>query len=72
MPSDNITKEEFLNYIRAFNAKDYDKQHAFYHENVELIIPDPAIGTLKGSDGIKEHYKPIHSHAEETVRDPIS
>lgn len=67
MSKDNITKEEFLNYIRAFNKRDYDKQHSFYHEKVELTIPDPAIGTLKGSNGIMEHYKPIHANADETV-----
>ena len=57
----------YLDYIRAFNKKDYPAQHAFYHDDVELILPDPAIGTLKGSSGIKTHYKPIHENADETV-----
>ncbi|KAI1339813.1 hypothetical protein F5Y15DRAFT_382187 [Xylariaceae sp. FL0016] len=58
---------EFLDYLRAFNAQDYEKQHAFYADSIELVIPDPRIGTLKGKDGIRKHYKPIHDNAIETV-----
>ncbi|KAI0484823.1 hypothetical protein GGR56DRAFT_680593 [Xylariaceae sp. FL0804] len=58
---------EFLDYLRAFNAQDYEAQHAFYSDNVELVIPDPRIGTLKGKSGIKKHYEPIHANATETV-----
>ncbi len=63
----NLTRIEFLDYIRAFNEKDYDKQHAFYHESVELVIPDPKVGTLKGSSGIMQHYASVHALADETV-----
>ncbi|KAH6974416.1 hypothetical protein BKA56DRAFT_619359 [Ilyonectria sp. MPI-CAGE-AT-0026] len=62
---------EFLDYLRAFNKKDYDKQHAFYADNIQLIVPDPAIGTLKGSKGIMDHYGPVHANADEFVI-PIS
>lgn len=63
----HLSISEFLEYIRAFNDADYEKQHSFYSEDVKMVIPDPAIGTLEGKAGIKEHYKPIHSAAKETV-----
>jgi hypothetical protein len=63
----NLTLNQFLDYIRAFNSRDYEKQHSYYASDVQLIIPDPAIGALHGSEGIKEHYAPIHAAATETV-----
>ena len=67
MSNNELTRGEFCDYIQAFNAKDLEKQHAFYHDKVELIIPDPTIGTLEGSSGIREHYKSVHALANETV-----
>lgn len=61
----------FLNYLRAFNKKDYAKQHAFYSQDVELILPDDAIPPLKGSKGIMDHYGRVHADANEYVI-PIS
>ncbi|KAI1867466.1 hypothetical protein JX265_007268 [Neoarthrinium moseri] len=66
-----LTVEKFLDYIRAFNEPDYDKQHGFYCDDIELVIPDPQIGTLKGKEGILNHYRPIHKAAVEKVI-PIS
>lgn len=63
----HLTREDFLDYIRAFNLKDYKAQHAFYADNVTLTIPDPAVGTLCGSAQILDHYRPVHDAAEETV-----
>ena len=63
----NISLKHFLEYIKAFNAKDYNLQHSFYHENVTLAIPDPEIGTLIGSNGIMNHYATVHASAKETV-----
>jgi hypothetical protein len=63
----SISLHHFLRYIQAFNAKDYNIQHQFYHPDVRLVIPDPAIGTLYGSEGIMKHYSVVHDSAEETV-----
>ncbi|CAK7228030.1 hypothetical protein SEUCBS140593_006776 [Sporothrix eucalyptigena] len=57
----------FLDYVRAFNAKDYPNQHAFYADDVKLVLPDPEIGTLEGKAGIMKHYAPVHASADETV-----
>lgn len=62
-----LSVSDFLEYIRAFNDADYEKQHSFYSEDVKMVIPDPTIGTLEGKAGIQEHYKPIHSAAKEKV-----
>ncbi|KAL1847378.1 hypothetical protein Daus18300_013963 [Diaporthe australafricana] len=58
---------QFLEYLRAFNARDYETQHSFYAPQVELVLPDADIGTLKGSSAIMEHYRPIHENADEKV-----
>ncbi|KAH8896902.1 hypothetical protein GQ53DRAFT_890378 [Thozetella sp. PMI_491] len=63
----NLPTAEFLNYIRAFNARDYAAQHAFYTDDVELVLPDTTVGTLKGKGGIMAHYGAIHANADETV-----
>ncbi|KAI5917499.1 hypothetical protein F4810DRAFT_696172 [Camillea tinctor] len=58
---------KFLDYIRAFNNQDYPNQHEFYHDEVELCLPDPTVGTLKGKSAITKHYTMIHNDAEEAV-----
>ncbi|KAJ5380057.1 uncharacterized protein N7496_002485 [Penicillium cataractarum] len=63
----SISLQQFLRYIKAFNAKDYHVQHQFYDPEVRLVIPDPAIGTLHGSKGIMKHYSVVHGSAKETV-----
>lgn len=63
----SIPIQHFLQYIKAFNAKDYNVQHQFYHPDVRLVIPDPAVGTLYGSKGIIQHYSVVHGSAKETV-----
>lgn len=62
-----MSLKHFLDYIKAFNAKDYSVQHDFYDKDVTLTIPDPEIGTLIGSDGIMSHYSKVHADARETV-----
>ncbi|KAJ5113520.1 hypothetical protein N7456_002054 [Penicillium angulare] len=62
-----MSLKHFLDYIKAFNARDYKLQHSFYHKDVTLTIPDPEIGTLIGSDGIMNHYAKVHANAKETV-----
>ncbi|KAJ5095223.1 hypothetical protein N7532_007514 [Penicillium argentinense] len=63
----SLPLNEFLKYIKAFNAKDYQTQHNFYSKDVTLTIPDPEIGTLVGSKGIMDHYTVVHDAARETV-----
>jgi len=54
------TTEHFLDYIRAFNIPDWDKQHAFYAKDVTLDLPPNGnLLTLKGSEGIKGHYRTL-------------
>ncbi|KIW18438.1 hypothetical protein PV08_02726 [Exophiala spinifera] len=63
------TTEHFLDYIRAFNIPDWDKQHAFYAQDVTLDLPTgDNIPTLKGSEGIKGHYRTLlHNFTEKLV-----
>ncbi|KAH8742628.1 hypothetical protein F5883DRAFT_656523 [Diaporthe sp. PMI_573] len=63
----HLSVSDFLEYIRAFNDTDYDKQHSFYSEDVKLVIPDPAIGTLEGKAGIQKHHQSIYAAAKEKV-----
>lgn len=63
----SLSLKESLNYIKAFNAKDYPLQHSFYDKDVTLTIPDPEIGTLVGSKGVMDHYSGVHAKARETV-----
>jgi len=60
-------REWFLDYIRAFNAHDYDKQYSYYADDVTLDIPDPQTGMLRGKEGIKAHYLPLFDVCEEIV-----
>ncbi|KAJ9149788.1 hypothetical protein NKR23_g4075 [Pleurostoma richardsiae] len=65
--SPKLTALQFLEYIRAFNKKDYPVQHAFYRDDVELMLPDPTVDSLKGKPAIIQHYNKIHEDAEEAV-----
>ncbi|KXT03039.1 hypothetical protein AC578_652 [Pseudocercospora eumusae] len=67
MPGPRLSREDFLTYIRHFNTRSYEKQHSFYAKDVVLILPDPAIPPLRGSEAIAAHYSGVHSLAQETV-----
>lgn len=67
MPDSTILREDFLKYVRAFNAHDFEVQHSFYHDDVTLSLPDPQTPLLKGSDGIKAHYDPLFEAADEIL-----
>ncbi|CAI7577348.1 unnamed protein product [Penicillium manginii] len=62
-----ITRANFLEYMRAFNAHDFEKQYSFYAEDVTLHIPDPKTGMLYGKDGIRGHYLPLFDVCDEYV-----
>ena len=62
-----LTRQEFLEYIKAFNDRDYEKQYSYYHDDVTLDIPDPQTGILYGKEGIKGHYLPLFNVAEEVL-----
>ncbi|ETS79126.1 hypothetical protein PFICI_08979 [Pestalotiopsis fici W106-1] len=62
-----LSVQDLLDYLRAFNSRDYAAQHAFYAPDIELVIPDPEIGTLVGSAGVMKHYNVVHADAEENV-----
>ncbi|KAM0806758.1 putative SnoaL-like domain-containing protein [Seiridium cardinale] len=67
MPDSTISREEFLKYVRAFNAHDFKVQHSFYHDDITLDLPDPQTPLLKGSEGIKAHYVPLFEVADEIL-----
>ena len=55
-----ISPQEFLKYVQAFNAHDFEVQHSFYHPDVELFLPaEETEPILKGSKGISNHYARI-------------
>lgn len=59
-----ITREKFIDYIRAFNSRDVQRQHSYYHPEIDLRLPEVA---LHGSKEIIEHYDRLLANAEETV-----
>ncbi|KAF4314223.1 hypothetical protein GTA08_BOTSDO00704 [Botryosphaeria dothidea] len=59
-----ITLPSFLEYLRAFNSRSYEPQHAFYSPSITLALPD---GTLNGSAAIREHYAKVHARFSEAV-----
>lgn len=64
----HYTVERFLDYIRAFNAHDYDRQHAFYAPDVVLHLPAAEkLPPLVGSKGIKSHYLPLFEKFVEII-----
>ncbi|KXT15191.1 hypothetical protein AC579_3941 [Pseudocercospora musae] len=67
MPGARLSREDFLAYIQHFNTRNYENQHSFYAKDVVLILPDPAIPPLQGSEAIAAHYSGVHSLAHETV-----
>ncbi|KAF7539065.1 hypothetical protein G7054_g2478 [Neopestalotiopsis clavispora] len=67
MSGSTISREEFLKYVRAFNAHDFEVQHSYYHEDVTLDLPDPQTPLLVGSEGIKSHYIPLFEVADEVL-----
>lgn len=48
--SPKLTAIQFLDY-----SKDYPAQHAFYRDDIELMLPDLTISLLKGKQAIIEH-----------------
>ncbi|KAJ5380058.1 uncharacterized protein N7496_002486 [Penicillium cataractarum] len=62
-----FTHNDFLEYVKSFNAKDFDKQYSFYHDDITLDIPDPQTGILRGKAGIRNHYLPLFDVADEYI-----
>ena len=62
-----LSRSEFLEYMRAFNAHDFEKQYSYYHEDVTLHIPDPKSGMLHGKEGIRGHFMPLFDVCDEYV-----
>lgn len=62
-----FTRSDFLDYVQAFNSKDFDKQYSFYRDDITLDIPDPQTGLLCGKTGIRNHYLPLFEVAEEYI-----
>lgn len=67
MATTRLSREDFLSYIQAFNTRNYEHQHSFYAPDVVMILPDPAIPPLEGSEAITKHYSGVHGVAKETL-----
>ncbi|KAJ4228265.1 hypothetical protein NW757_014143 [Fusarium falciforme] len=67
MTDKTISKDEFIQYVQAFNSHDFKRQYAFYHDDVILDIPDPQPGLLHGKEGIRKHYLHLFSEADEVI-----
>ncbi|KAG9257613.1 uncharacterized protein F5Z01DRAFT_671206 [Emericellopsis atlantica] len=60
-----VSLPSFVKYLRAFNARDYDTQHAFYADDITLNLP--YVEPLVGKDAITAQYAQIHPIADEAV-----
>ncbi|KAL1897603.1 hypothetical protein Sste5346_003909 [Sporothrix stenoceras] len=67
MPGATTSRKEFLEYVCAFNAHDFDKYYSFYYDDVTLDIPDPQTGMLYGKESIRRHYLPLFEEADEVI-----
>jgi predicted phosphoadenosine phosphosulfate sulfurtransferase len=59
-----MKREEYDEYIRKFNAQDYDGVFDYYVENPKLAFFGIEINTR---EQLKDFYKFLHSYTKETV-----
>jgi hypothetical protein len=58
-----LTREEFLNYVKLFNANDPGFLR-YYHDDVLFELTGTVI---KGAAGIRDFYTPVKAHIHEKV-----
>jgi hypothetical protein len=59
-----LTREEYLEYVRLFNAND-PRFIDFYHDDVVFELNSATV--IKGREAIREFYKPVKAHIHEKV-----
>jgi len=59
-----MTEDEYRNYVRVFNARDYDALHAYFTDDVELQVNKI---TLKGRAGFDRFYNHFHQVVREEI-----
>lgn len=60
-----MNREQYEDYARKFNARDYDGVFDFYDENPELSFFGIEIRTRQE---LKEFYSFLHTYVKETIR----
>lgn len=59
-----MTREDYENYLRLFNAKDYDAVFAHFTDDCEVVF---AGYCFQGKDTIRKFYDFFHAHTKETI-----
>lgn len=59
------SERRFRDYMRAFNASDWDALRRFYAADIELVIGNGT--TLRGRDAIVDFYSDIKSRTSRTI-----
>ena len=62
-----LTREDFVQYIAAFNRRDYVVQHSFYDDDIVLSIPERDTAPMTSKQQILDHYIELHANAEEIL-----
>lgn len=60
-----MDEARFHEYIAAFNGQQYDRMGDYFTDDVTLSFPDG--NTLRGIEGIKAFYTPIHADVQEAL-----
>lgn len=60
-----MTREEFEDYIRAFNANDFEGFSKYYADDVDFNLGDRK--RIVGRQGIVDFYRGVKAHIEEEL-----
>ena len=59
-----MTREEYENYLRLFNARDYDAVLDHFSDDCEVVF---AGYSFKGKESIRSFYAFFHEHTDEKI-----
>ena len=62
-----LSRDDFVQYIAAFNRRDYAVQHSFYDDDIVLSIPERDTAPMTSKQQILDHYIELHANAEEIL-----
>lgn len=60
-----LTENDLLDYLAAFNNRDYEKMRTYFQPDVALELPGKRI--LSGPDSIRAFYLDLHSSVRELL-----
>jgi len=60
------TEADLHDYVAAFNRRDYERQHTYYHPDVTFTLPNGR--EFVGSHGIAAHYERLHACVRELLQ----